>query len=394
MRAGWQTRISIRGKNLGEQRSFSRGRGLPVKGKGGYEEDAVAVLDNLSGVMAVRYAAHEFKAQKATGDHLGFHHVRIMQLHQGLKVVGGDLIVHFNAADDPYQVNGSYVPGIEVDLVPQIDAAAAEQIAIKNLSTLDEELDHVAGAPELVVFARDRAPVLAYELALTSTPSGNQAPGLWRYWIDAVTGEVVSRYNDIKDIAAPTGNGANAAISGNILLGEGGGVKTVTGWYENTDNYYLYNKINHWYIYNVSADDVLYPDAETYAYRPSNDWKNTDRTEMSGAVCLDATQLYFKNVHGRSSYNNANAYARANVHEGIYYVNAFWDPARQQFFFGDGDGGTADSLVVMDVVAHEFTHAVTENTADLVYAYEPGALNESFSDIFGACVEFATQPDG
>ncbi|MDP2991064.1 MAG: M4 family metallopeptidase, partial [Kiritimatiellota bacterium] len=62
--------------------------------------------------------------------------------------------------------------------------------------------------------------------------------------------------------------------------------------------------------------------------------------------------------------------------------------------FGDGDSNTLTSLAVLDVCAHEFTHAVTEYSANLIYAYEPGALNESFSDIFGACVEFASQPDG
>jgi hypothetical protein len=42
----------------------------------------------------------------------------------------------------------------------------------------------------------------------------------------------------------------------------------------------------------------------------------------------------------------------------------------------------------LDVVGHEIAHGVTEHAANLVYQGEPGALNESFSDIFGAAVEF------
>lgn len=393
MRPGWETQLSVRGKNLGVRRSYSGGRGLPLKGQGDYAENAVAVLDNLSSLMAVRHAEKEFKARKVSEDRLGFHHVRITQLHQGLKVVGGDLVVHFNQTDEAYQVNGSYVSSIEVDTVPAIDADTAVQIALKDLLAVGLKVNRQEGVPELVVFARRRAPVLAYELALLSLPDGNQAPGGWRYWIDAVTGEVVSRYNDVKDISAPSSNGYNAAISGDILVGEGGGIKSVLGWRENSNNsFYLYNSDRKWLIYNVS-ESAAYTDAETYAFRTSNDWANTDRTEMSGAVCFDATQAYFKDVHGRNSYDNANAYAQANVHEGTDYVNAYWDSFREQFFFGDGDGVTADSLLVMDIAGHEFTHAVTEYTANLVYSYEQGALNESFSDIFGACVEFATQPD-
>ena len=44
--------------------------------------------------------------------------------------------------------------------------------------------------------------------------------------------------------------------------------------------------------------------------------------------------------------------------------------------------------VSLDVVGHEITHGVTQHSADLIYQNEPGALNESFSDIFGTAVEF------
>ena len=56
--------------------------------------------------------------------------------------------------------------------------------------------------------------------------------------------------------------------------------------------------------------------------------------------------------------------------------------------YGDGDGSTFDPLVGLDVVGHEIAHAVTERTSGLVYQNESGALNESFSDIFGTAIEF------
>ncbi len=68
------------------------------------------------------------------------------------------------------------------------------------------------------------------------------------------------------------------------------------------------------------------------------------------------------------------------------YNNAYWNGS--QMVFGDGDGSTFSPLSgALDVVAHELTHAVTENTANLNYSYESGALNEAMSDILGAATE-------
>ena len=56
--------------------------------------------------------------------------------------------------------------------------------------------------------------------------------------------------------------------------------------------------------------------------------------------------------------------------------------------FGDGDGEQfTDFTLSLDVIAHELGHGVTQYTSDLVYRDQPGALNESFSDVFGSLVK-------
>ena len=71
------------------------------------------------------------------------------------------------------------------------------------------------------------------------------------------------------------------------------------------------------------------------------------------------------------------------VHYGRNYDNAFWDGT--QLVFGDGDGQIFDRFTKpMDVMAHEFTHAVTQFTAGLIYEGQSGALNESISDAFAS----------
>ena len=96
---------------------------------------------------------------------------------------------------------------------------------------------------------------------------------------------------------------------------------------------------------------------------------------------------YYKNVHGRSSYDGNGAQLISTVHYGRNYNNAFWSGS--QMVYGDGDGSTFIPLSgALDVIAHELTHAVTDTTADLVYQNESGAINESMSDIFGTLTEF------
>ncbi len=321
--------------------------------------------------------------------HLGHHHVRLSQVHRGLRVVGGELLVHFDAAGEPYEVNGQYVAGVEVDVVPKLDAESAVLAARKDLVVMGFPEGSLVDGPALVVFGRDTSPRLAHELVL-AYDDGQDGPGRWRYWIDAQDGSILLRYNDIKHISPPTSNGAHATITGSILAGESGQSVAVTGWRESTGTHYLYQTNRHWYVYNVATSG--YGDNSTYAYRSNAAWGTSDRVEMSAARNFDVVQRYFAEVQGRNSFNNAGLYARANVHQGVNYVNAYWDGAA--FYFGDGDGIEANSLAVLDICAHEYAHAVTEYTSDLIYADEPGALNESFSDIFGACVELYAQPDG
>ncbi|MFH1970728.1 MAG: M4 family metallopeptidase, partial [Verrucomicrobiota bacterium] len=134
------------------------------------------------------------------------------------------------------------------------------------------------------------------------------------------------------------------------------------------------------------------PDSGSLAFRDSASWGASDPTEISAANNFNLIQNYFSTVHGRVGYDAKGAQASVNVHMWGGTDNAYWSPGYQAFFFYPGR--LFAELTVLDVCAHEFTHAVTENTANLVYQGESGALNESFSDIFGAAVEFDSQSDG
>ncbi|MCF8465380.1 MAG: M4 family metallopeptidase [Flavobacteriales bacterium] len=122
-----------------------------------------------------------------------------------------------------------------------------------------------------------------------------------------------------------------------------------------------------------------------------NNWNNAnanyDQYATDAHWGAEMTYDYFLNEHGRNSIDNNNMQINSYVHYDVDYFNAFWDG--QRMTYGDGEG---NPLTALDICGHEMAHGVTENSASLVYQDESGALNESFSDIFGAAVEFIHNP--
>ncbi|MCP4249089.1 MAG: hypothetical protein GY778_18750, partial [bacterium] len=110
---------------------------------------------------------------------------------------------------------------------------------------------------------------------------------------------------------------------------------------------------------------------------------------------LGDTYDYFQRGFGRDSIDGAGLVVEALVGMNSWFCpNAFWSGSTQSMYFCWG-------VVSDDVVAHEFTHGVTEHTAQLIYQNQSGQLNESFSDVFGELVDlfngdvaFAGQPGG
>ena len=101
---------------------------------------------------------------------------------------------------------------------------------------------------------------------------------------------------------------------------------------------------------------------------------------------LGATFDFYARVYDRNSIDDEGLHLDATVHYGRHYDNAFWNG--QQMVFGDGDGDLFNRFTVsLDVIAHELTHGVTGDEAQLVYLGQAGALNESISDVFGSLVK-------
>jgi len=208
--------------------------------------------------------------------------------------------------------------------------------------------------------------------------------------IDAVTGAILFESSKIHHIDEP--GTAQTAYSGQRDI--------TTHRPNDTAPYELQNLT---YGNGVKTFDCFDTDSYLNAAIPtstSNDW---DYPNQTADAILDAhwggeqNYDYFQTTHNWSSFDNSGTAVNSYVHFSLVdfgffsNVNAFWDGER--LTFGDGNPGESSPLTCIDIYAHEFAHGVTEFSADLEYQDESGALNESFSDIFGACVEYYAKPE-
>jgi Zn-dependent metalloprotease len=98
------------------------------------------------------------------------------------------------------------------------------------------------------------------------------------------------------------------------------------------------------------------------------------------------TYNFYKEILDRNSIDTRGMRLDSTVHYGDDYNNAFWNGT--QMVYGDGDGETFQRFTkCIDVVGHELTHGVTQYEAALEYKGQSGALNESFSDVFGSLIK-------
>lgn len=125
-----------------------------------------------------------------------------------------------------------------------------------------------------------------------------------------------------------------------------------------------------------------------------NFWDNVNSAQDEVATDahwgMEMTYDYFYYTHNRNSIDGSGFTLLSYVHYDNQYSNAFWDGYRMTF--GDGDGNPFSPLTALDIVGHEISHGLTTFTANLDYAYESGAINESYSDIFGTAIENYGKP--
>jgi Zn-dependent metalloprotease len=307
---------------------------------GGAPRDAAIEAMRALGPLFRRGEGDEFEVSKEPfNDELGQTHVRLQQRYRGLRVVGGNTIVHLQGAN-VIGVNGDFIPEIDLNVTPGLIAEVAMDIARRSLPAAAAT---GISRPELVVFITEEGtPRLAWSQQV-AYESADREPHKDLLFADAATGHLLGQRALLwtaKNRKVYTANNGTS-LPGNLLWQEG--------------------------------NFLLFPGAA-----------------LKGAINGTGTTYdFYKNVFNRDSYDNAGATLISTIHYKNNYNNAFWDTTKKQMVYGDGDGALFKPLSIgLDVTAHELTHGVTDETADLIYAKESGALNEAVSDIFAVATEY------
>lgn len=117
--------------------------------------------------------------------------------------------------------------------------------------------------------------------------------------------------------------------------------------------------------------------------------KDAERVYQGG---IETWRMYY-DLFGRNSVDNKGMAIIQSIHYGTKYQNAFWNG--RQMIYGDGDGAIFGSFTTdLDIIGHELTHGVTQYACNLRYENQSGALNESFSDVFGMLVKQRVRNEG
>jgi Zn-dependent metalloprotease len=298
----------------------------------------VQFLNQYRGVFGLTSVTTELGEARVARDGQGATHLTYKQVYQGVPVFGGELKAHFSPAGELTAVNGTFIPGIAVDASPTRSAEQASSTAISAVTAdLGRKVKALSATATLVVFREGLAKGepganhLAWQVEV-----GNKADVREFVYVDAHSGKIIDR------IA-----GIHTALNRRAFDGLGA---TAPG--PNYPNTPFWVEGNPFPTGVAEADNMILASLDIYTL--------------------------FKNAFGRDSYDGAGARMDSIFNRGNGCPNASWGGQ----FISFCPGTTTD-----DVTAHEWGHAYTEYTHGLIYQWQPGALNEAYSDIWGETVD-------
>jgi len=333
-------------------------------------------------------AEDELQLLKTNNDALGYQHYRYQQTYKGIPVEGAIYLMH-EKENKVKQANGKLVHDLKLSTSPAINEAEALQAALKHINatlyawedpTHEKNIQQIKNQTDATFYPKGELVIidpefkqiaanhqLAYKFDIYAVePLTRQL-----IYVDAINGTVLKTLEKIHDCT-----NANASGSTNYA-----GNKSFTACVENGTYTLKNNNGGGMQVFNSNntRSNPQIPFTDT------NSFFEGDPTANEVHWATEKTYEYFLNTHNRNSLDDEGMALLSWIHFGDNYNNAFWNGSWMTY--GDGDNNTFSSLTAPDVVAHEMAHGVTDFSADLIYSYESGALNESFSDIFGEVAE-------
>lgn len=289
-------------------------------------------LNTNKSIYGIENINESFSSGIVNTDNYGLKQYSLKQYYKNVPVYDAELRFHFNKKEDLSSINGNIIPAININTEANLDQEQANSIALKlvyeqNINYSGVPLKVISNTlyvfPKGLVQGTVTSNHLAYRIEVR-----NDADVREYLFIDAHTGKLVEQFTGMPHALKRSLYEGN---SGNKVYSEGDPTATLTQWQRN-------------------------------------------EVETAGHV-----YYFFKNAFNFISFDNADAeMITINNDPGINCPNANWNGATTNYC----DGMAAD-----DVVAHEWGHAYTEYTCNLVYAFQPGAISEALSDIWGETID-------
>ena len=313
----------------------------------------------------------------------GSEHVRFDRRYKGLRVVGGDMVVHGHSSGAHKGLSRTWQRGSNVDVRAKLSGLQATQAALKAFPHLQAK----AGTRELIVWARDGKEQLAWDTSVNGVQADG-TPSRMHVIVSAKNGLILDRWDDVHTADANASGrtlyAGNVSIKSDLANGKYTLVDATRGGHYVSD---IKNKTDiNLIIWNFPAAGTT--SSSTTGVFGDNTTADVNSAAADASFGFATTWDYFSKVHGRNGIDGSGKKAYSRVHYGSNYNNAFWMDSCFCMTYGDGDGKVLKSLVAMDVAGHEMAHGVTSTTAKLTYSGESGGLNEGTSDIFGTMVEY------
>jgi Zn-dependent metalloprotease len=359
------------------------------------KSEAKRILAELSAALHVQDAHAEFEPIYFENDKQHRAHLKFQQKLSDIKVYGSQCWLHFDVDGTVYWNGRTRPTPKQVPLKPVILADGAQAAAltdyylhenkVSNFATL---LPYATFKSELVILPSDNK-LTDFNLAwhVTTYP---HIFTRWEYFINAITGEVIEKYNHTCAV------GPTTSVANDLM----GNAKTIHVFHDNI--YYMINAAKDMYTGPLTTKpglgkgiivtlDFQNSTQKKPSYKEITTTNNTgwSPTAVSAHHNANVAYDYFKNTFGRQSFDNKGAdiisFINVADDDGGGLDNAYW--TGQYMIYGNGRNAFKPLARGLDVGGHEMAHGVTQETADLEYKNEPGAINESFSDIFGAMID-------
>jgi Zn-dependent metalloprotease len=340
-------------------------------------------------------------------DDLGITHNKYQQVFEGIPLEGVQYLVH-GRGDDIETINGQFVSVSLASVTPQLNSKKALEKALSYVNA-----KKYAWEDQVMEAMRKQEPykgksTFKPEAELVITQDRQSGSNDWRL---AYKFQIFS-VDPIKDLHVYIDANNGTLLNMISLVCHGNTPGTAHTLYNGTQNitgdsylgqYRLREVRNSVDIVTVNAGNTNNLNSNTDFVDNDNNWTLAEHFPYNYRAALDVhwsmemTLDYFRTVHSRNSYDNLLGlkakslvnFNFSNDPNNPDHNNAAWYSSAGVFTFGDGNGTPWTTL---DIVAHEFGHAINDYEANLVYERESGALDEGFSDIWGAVVESWAAP--